>query len=99
MSSSVQDTLMGSSSVEAEVIAAVATFDMSVDNNQGAEDSEIPELNQVRKEEARQREIRRETLRKRIASNGSALRKTLMSETIRGLYPSPLMAQPCEKRL
>jgi hypothetical protein len=61
---------MGSSSVEAEVIASVATIDMSVDNNQGAEDGEIPDLNQVRKEEARQREIRREILRKRIASNG-----------------------------
>jgi hypothetical protein len=90
MSSSVQDTLMGSSSVEAEVIAAVATIDMSVDNSQGAEDGEIPDLNQVRKEEARQREIRRETLRKRLASDGSALRKTLTSETIKGLYPSPL---------
>jgi hypothetical protein len=90
MSSSVQDTLMGSSSVEAEVIAAVATIDMSVDNHQGAEDGEILDLNQVRKEEARQCEIKRETLRKRLASNGSALRKALNSEKIRGLYSSPL---------
>ncbi len=64
MSSPVPDALMGSSSVEAEAIAAVATIDMSVDNNQGAEDGEVPNLIEVRKEESRQREIRRETLRK-----------------------------------
>jgi hypothetical protein len=90
MSSTVQDTLMGSSSVEAEAIAAVATIDMSVDNIQGAEDGESLDLIEVRKEEARQREIRREKFCKRFASNGSALRKTLMGETIKGLYPSPL---------
>jgi hypothetical protein len=90
MSSTVQDTLMSSASVEAEVIAAMTTIDMSVDNTQGAEDGEVPDLIEVRKEEARQREISRETFRKRLASNGSALRKTLMSETIKGLYPSPL---------
>jgi hypothetical protein len=90
MSSSVQDTHMGSSSVESEVIAAVATINMSVDNAQSAEDGEIPDYIQVRKEEARQREVRRETLRKRIADNGFALRKTLKGETIRGYYPSPL---------
>ncbi len=90
MSSTVQDTLMGSSSVEAEAIAAMATIDMSVDNNQGAEDGEVLDLIEVRKEEARQRELRRETFSKRLASNGSALRKTLMGETIKGLYPSPL---------
>jgi hypothetical protein len=56
MSSPVQDTLMDSSSVEAEVIAAVATIDVPVDNNQGAsEDGKIPDLNQVRKHEARAR--------------------------------------------
>jgi hypothetical protein len=90
MNSSVQDTLMGLSSVEAEAIAAVATIDMSVDNNQGAEDGEVPDLIEVRKEESRQREIRRETLRKRLASNGLALRKTLTGENVKGLYPSPL---------
>ncbi len=90
MSSSVQDTLMGSASVEAEAIAAMATINMSVDNNQGTEDGEVPDLIEVRKEKARQREIRRETFRKRLASNGSALRKTLMGKTIKGLYPSPL---------
>jgi hypothetical protein len=90
MGSSVQDTLMGSSSVEAEAIATLATIDMSSDNNQGAEDGEVPDLIEVRKEEARQREIRRETLRKRLASNSSALRKTLMSETIRELHSSLL---------
>jgi hypothetical protein len=52
MSSSVQDTLMGLSSVEAEAIAAVATIDMSVDNNQGAEDGEVPDLIEVRKKES-----------------------------------------------
>ncbi len=86
MSSTVQDTLMGSSSVEAEAITAMATIDMSVDSNQSAEDGEVLDLIEVNKEEARQREIRRETFRKRLASNGSALRKTLMGETIKGLY-------------
>jgi hypothetical protein len=81
---------MGSASVEAEAMAAMATIDMSVDNNQGAEDGKVLDLIQVRKEEARQREIRRETFRQRLASNGAALRKTLMGETIKGLYPSPL---------
>ena len=90
MSSTVPDTPMGSSSVEAEAIAAMATINMSVDNNQGAEDGKVPDLIEVRKEEARQREIRREKFRKRLASNGSALRKTLIGETIKGLYPSPL---------
>ncbi len=89
MSSTVQDTFMGSASVEAEAIAAMATVDMSVDNTQGAEDGEVPDLIEVRKEEARQREIMRDTFHKRLANNGSALRKTLMSETIKGLYPSP----------
>jgi hypothetical protein len=65
MSSTVQDTLMGSASVEAEAIAAMATIDMSIDNTQGAEDGEVPDLIEVRKEEAHQREIRRETFRKR----------------------------------
>jgi hypothetical protein len=90
MSSTVQDTHMGSASMEVKAIAAMATIDMSVDNTQGAEDGEVPDLIEVRKEEARQREMRRETFRKRLASNGSALRKTLMSETIKGLYSSPL---------
>ncbi len=75
--------------MEAQAIAAVATIDMSVDNTQGAEDGEVPDLIEVRKEEARQREIRRETFRKRLAENSSALRRTLMGETIKGLYPSP----------
>ncbi len=68
---------MGSPSVEGETIAAMATIDMSVDNTQGAEDGEVPDLIEVRKEEARQREIMRDTFRKRLANNGSALRKIL----------------------
>ncbi len=56
MSSTVQDTLMGSASVEAEAITPMATIDMSVDNTQGADDGEVPDLIEVRKEEARQRE-------------------------------------------
>jgi hypothetical protein len=44
MSSPVPDALVGSSSVEAEAIAAVATINMSVDNSQGAEDGEVPGL-------------------------------------------------------
>jgi hypothetical protein len=90
MSSTVQDTLLGSSSVESEEIAAVATISMSVDNVQGAEDGEISDYHKVLKEEARQRKARSETVRKRIADNGFALRRTLMGETIKGYYPSPL---------
>ena len=55
MSSTAQYTHMGSASMEAEAIAAMATIDMSVDDNQGAEDGEVPDLIEVRKEEARQR--------------------------------------------
>jgi hypothetical protein len=90
MSSSVQDTHMVSSSVESEVIAAVATINMSVGNVQNAEDGEISDYIQVRKEEARQRDARRDTLRIKIAENGYALRKALKGEAIRGFYPSPL---------
>ena len=90
MSSPAQDTLMGSSSVNSEVIAAVANINMSVDNMDIAEDGEISDYHQVLREEARQRKARSETVRKRIADNGFALRKTLMGETIKGYYPSPL---------
>ena len=90
MSSPAQDTLMGSSSVNSEVIAAVANINMSVDNVDIAEDGEISDYQQVLREQARQRKARSETVRKRIADNGFALRKTLMGETIKGYYPSPL---------
>jgi hypothetical protein len=49
--------------------------DASVDKVQGAEEGKIPDYNDVRKEKARQREARCETLRKRVANNGFALRK------------------------
>ena len=90
MSSPVQDTFMSSSSVNSEVIAAVANINMSVDNVEIAEDGEVSDYQQVLREEARQRKARSETMRKRIADNGFALRKTLMGETIKGYYPSPL---------
>lgn len=90
MSSPAQDAHMGSSSVNSEVIAAVANINMSVDNVDIAEDGEISDYQQVLREEARQRKARSETMRKRIADNGFALRKTLMGETIKGYYPSPL---------
>ncbi len=61
--------------MEAEAIAAMANIDMSVDNNQGAEDGEVPDLIEVRKEEVRQRAARRDTFRKALASNGAALQK------------------------
>jgi hypothetical protein len=63
---------------------------MSLDNVQGAEDGKISDYHQVLKEEARQRKARGEAVRKRIADNGFALRRTLMGETIKGYYPSPL---------
>ena len=52
MSSPAQDTLMGSSSVNSEVIAAVANINMSVDNVDIAEDGEISDYQQVLREEA-----------------------------------------------
>ncbi len=63
MSSPVQDTLMGSSSVNSEVIATVANINMSVDNVEIAEDGEISDYQQVLREEARQRKARSETVR------------------------------------
>ncbi len=93
MNSTVQDTHSGSESMEVEAIAGMATIDMSVDNDQGAEDGEVPDLIEVRKEEACQRAARRDTFRKALASNGAALRKTLMSEHIKGLYSSPLQME------
>ncbi len=68
----------------------MATISMSVDKAQGAEDGEISDYQQVLKEEARQRKARSERVQKRIADNGFALRRTLMGETIKGYYLSPL---------
>jgi hypothetical protein len=90
MSSTAQDALMSSSSVESEAIAAVATINMSVDNTQNAEDGEDTDFVRVMKERARQRKARGEKVRKRIAENGFALRRTLMGESIKRYYSSPV---------
>ena len=58
MSTPVQDTSMGSSSVNSEVIAAVANINMSVDDVDIAEDGEISDYQQVLREQARQRKAR-----------------------------------------
>ena len=63
MSAPAQDTLMGSSSVNSEVIAAVANINMSVEKVDNAEDGEISDFHQVLREEARQRKARSETVR------------------------------------
>jgi len=75
MSSTAQDALMSSSSVESEAIAAVATINMSVDNVQNAGDGEDTDFARVMRERSRQRKTRGEEMRKRIADNGFALRK------------------------
>ena len=90
MSSSAQDASMSSSSVESETIASMATIDMSVDNVHNAEDGEAMNPFQVLKERARQQKARSEVVRKRIAENGFALRRTLMGESIKRYYSSPL---------
>jgi hypothetical protein len=63
---------------------------MTVDYSQLAEDSEIKDYSEVVKEDARQREARRKALQEQIADNGFAMRTTLMSESVKGYYPSPL---------
>jgi hypothetical protein len=90
MSSTAQDALMSSSSVESEASAPVAAIDMSVDNVHNAEDGEVTGPFQVLKERARQQKARSEIVRKRIAENGFALRRTLMGKSIKRYYSSPL---------
>jgi hypothetical protein len=90
MSSTAQDAFMSSSSVESETIASMAAFNMSVDNVHNAEDGEAMNPFQVLKERAHQQKARSEVVRKRIAENGFALRRTLMGESIKRYYSSPV---------
>ncbi len=90
MNSTAQDVSMSSSSVESETIASLAAIDMSVDNAHNAEDGELTDPFQVRRERSRQQEARSEVVRKRIADNGFALRRTLTGESVKRYYSSPV---------
>ena len=90
MSYIAQDASMSSSSVESDTIASLAAIDMSLDNAHNAEDGEVTDPFQVRRERSRQQEARSEVVRKRIADNGFALRRTLMGESIKRYYTSPV---------
>ena len=90
MSSLAQDTLMGSSSVETDIIAATAAVDIAVDEGQPNEDQDLYDYNDEIENEKHQRKMTRLALRDQISENGYALRATLNSETIKGYFPSPL---------
>jgi len=90
MSSLAQDTLMGSSSVETDIIAATAAVDIAVDEGQPNEDQDLYDYNDEIENEKHQRKMARLALRDQISENGYALRATLNSETIKGYFPSPL---------
>jgi hypothetical protein len=74
MSSLVQDTLMGSSSVDNDPNAAPVPARMEEDDLLITEIGEVLDFNEVQERISREREGRRETVRKRIADNGFALR-------------------------
>jgi hypothetical protein len=90
MSSPAQDTLMGSSSVETEISAAPAAIGATADDIQLTEDDELYDFNEELEREASQRKAEHMALREKIAENAFALRTTLMSESIKGYYSSPL---------
>ncbi len=85
-----EDASMATTSAETETSTTKAILTMSIDNTENAEDGEEFDLEQVRKKEALQRKARGDSMRKRIADNGFALRKALTGATIKGYYPSPL---------
>jgi hypothetical protein len=77
MSSPFPDALMGSSSVETEIIAATAAVDIAVDEGQPNEDQDLYDYNDEIESEKHQRRMTRLTLRDKISDNGYAIRATL----------------------
>jgi hypothetical protein len=90
MSSLVPDALMGSSSVETEIIVATAAVDIAVEEGQLSDDQDPCDRNRVLDRELHERRMARLALRDQISENGFALRKVLKNEFIKGYFPSPL---------
>jgi hypothetical protein len=90
MNSLVPDALMGSSSVETEIIAATAAVDIAVEEGQLSDDQDPCDRNRVLDREKHERRMALLALRDQISENGFALRKELKNESIKGYFPSPL---------
>jgi hypothetical protein len=90
MSSLVPDALMGSSSVETEIIVATAAVDIAVEEGQLSDDQDPYDHDRVLDRERHERRIARLALRDQISENGFALRRELKNEFIKGYIPSPL---------
>ncbi len=90
MSSPVPDINMSSSSVEAEVIAATAAVDITVEDGQLSDDQDSHDRERLLYREKQEREMKRRAVRDLISENGFALRRELKSESIKGYFPSPL---------
>ena len=91
MSSLAQETLMGSSSVETEIIAATAAVDIAIDEGQQRDD-DLYDYNRELERERHERRMARLALRDQISENGFALRKALTNESIKEYFPSPFCA-------
>ncbi len=83
MSSLVPDALMGSSSVETEIIAAIAAVDIAVEDGQLSDDQDLYDYNRELDREEHERRMARLALRDQISENGFALRKELKNESIK----------------
>jgi len=92
MSSLAQETLMGSSSVKTEIIAATAAVDIAIDEGQQSDD-DLYDYNRELERERHERRMARLALRDQISENGFALRKALKNESIKGYFPSPLQME------
>jgi hypothetical protein len=90
MSSLVPDALMGSSSVETEIIVATAAVDIAVEEGQLSDDQDPYDRNRVLDRERHERRMARLALRDQISENGFALRRKLKNESNKGYFPSPL---------
>ncbi len=84
------DALLGSSSVETEIIDATAAVDIAVDKCQQSDDQELYDYNREIDKEKHERRMARLELRDQLSENGFALRKALKNESIKGYFPSPL---------
>jgi len=92
MSSLAQETLMGSSSVKTEIIAATAAVDIAIDEGQQRDD-DLYDYNRELERERHERRMARLALRDQISENGFALRKALKNKSIKGYFPSPLQME------
>ncbi len=81
MSSLAQETLMGSSSVETEIIVATAAVDIAIDGGRQSAD-DLYDYNRELERERHERRMARLALRDQISENGFALRKAFKNESI-----------------